>query len=145
MGKGRCCELEAREHTDGSDHGGSNARDLGGFAAPSEGRRCYNEDWLLIKSRTGSTPRARTKRIDRIELCPVAQPLQQMMEEDGMRLARVRSPQHDEIGLLDLLIRARLVARAEHLVRPTTLGACQVQLQLSTLWASNRARELLRD
>jgi hypothetical protein len=52
----------------------------------------------------GPLRRARPARVDGIESRPVVNTTQEVVEEDRMRLARVRSPQDDEVGLLDLLV-----------------------------------------
>jgi hypothetical protein len=66
-----------------------------------------------------------------------------MMEEDGVRLARVRSPEDDEIRLLDLAIRARPAARAEY--RRQTDDARRVSCTVAAVdvVAADAARELL--
>src|SRR4029077_18029244 len=53
-------------------------------------------------------------RVDRVELRAASDPLQDVVEEDGVRLARVRPPQDDEIGLLDLLIGTGTASGTEH-------------------------------
>ena len=57
---------------------------------------------------------ARPARIDHIELRAVADSFQHMMEKDRMRLARVRAPKQDHVGLFDFAVRARPAARSEH-------------------------------
>ena len=57
---------------------------------------------------------ARPPRIDDVQACAVVHALEHMVEEDRVRLARVRAPEEDEIGLLDLLVRARAAARSEY-------------------------------
>ena len=49
-----------------------------------------------------------------ISFAPRLERLQDMVEEDRMRLPRVRPPQHDEVGLLDLLVRAGTATGTEH-------------------------------
>ena len=44
----------------------------------------------------------------------VVHALQQVVEEDRVRLARVRSPQEDDVRLLDLAVGRRAAARTEH-------------------------------
>src|SRR5581483_3292 len=53
-------------------------------------------------------------RVDDEELRTVPQPLEEMVEEDRMRLARVRSPQDDQVRVTDLLVGARAAACTEH-------------------------------
>ena len=43
-------------------------------------------------------------RVDRVEAGAVADALEQVVEEDRMRLAGVAAPQDDQVGLLDLAI-----------------------------------------
>ena len=60
--------------------------------------------------------------------------LQHVMEEDRVRLARVRAPEQDDVRLLDLAVGRLVPPPAPNTVaRPTTLGACQVRLQESML------------
>ena len=53
-------------------------------------------------------------RIDDHQPRAVVHALQDVVEEDRVRLARVRSPQEDEVRLLDLTVRARAATRSEH-------------------------------
>ena len=55
--------------------------------------------------RRGSTTNSRA---------PLRTPLQDVVEVDRVRLAGVRSPQEDEVRLLDLAVRARPAPRSEH-------------------------------
>jgi len=50
----------------------------------------------------GPLGRARPARVDRVQPRPVVDAAQEVVEEDRVRLARVRTPQDDEVGLLDL-------------------------------------------
>ncbi len=52
----------------------------------------------------GPLRRARPARVDRVESGAVVNAAQEVVEEDRVRLARVRTPQDDEVGLLDLLV-----------------------------------------
>ena len=52
----------------------------------------------------GPLGRARPTRVDGVEPRPVADALQQVMEEDRVRLARVRTPQDDEVRVLSFSI-----------------------------------------
>ena len=49
-----------------------------------------------------------------VEPGAVAHALEQVVEEDRMRLAGVRAPEQDHIGLLDLCVGRRAAARSEH-------------------------------
>ena len=53
-------------------------------------------------------------RVDDVELGAVAHTLQHVVEEDRMRVARVRAPHHDDIGVLDLRVRRGATASSEH-------------------------------
>jgi len=50
----------------------------------------------------GPLGRARPARVDRVQPRAVVDAAQEVVEEDRVRLARVRTPQDDEVGLLDL-------------------------------------------
>jgi len=52
----------------------------------------------------GPLRRAGPARVDGVEAGPVADAPQEVVEEDRVRLARVRTPQDDEVRLLDLAI-----------------------------------------
>ena len=52
----------------------------------------------------GPLGRLGAARVDDDQLHPVADPLQDVVEEDRVRGARVRTPQHDEVGVLDLFV-----------------------------------------
>jgi hypothetical protein len=52
----------------------------------------------------GPLRRIRPARVDRVELGAVVERFQDMQEVDRMRLARIRSPEDNEIGLLSLAI-----------------------------------------
>jgi hypothetical protein len=68
------------------------------------------------------------------------------MEEDRMRVARVRSPQNDQIGVLDLLVRARAAACTED--RRQTDDARSMSSSIAAVdvvAADDRASELLSD
>src|SRR5439155_13008527 len=90
--------------------------------------------------------RARAARIDRVQTGALAHTLQQMMEEDGVRLARVRAPQDDEVGVLNLPVGARPAARAEN--RRQTDDARRVSRAVAAVdvvAADDAAGELLRE
>jgi hypothetical protein len=52
-------------------------------------------------------------RVDGVQPRPAMDSLEEVMEEDRMRVARVRSPQDQEIRFFDLLIGRRSAARTE--------------------------------
>jgi len=54
-----------------------------------------------------------------------------MMEEDGMRLARIRPPKNDEVSLLDLTVGARAAACSEN--RRQTGDAGSVSSAIATV------------
>ena len=93
----------------------------------------------------GPLRRGRPPRIDREQPGAVLQALQQVMEEDRVRLARIRAPQEDAVGLLDLLVRARAAAHPEH--RRQTGDAWRVSgavTAVDVVRAHHDAGELLR-
>ncbi len=47
---------------------------------------------------------ARPARVDRVQACPVVHALEEVMEEDRMRLPGVAAPEHDQVGLFSLAI-----------------------------------------
>ena len=53
-------------------------------------------------------------RVHHVQFCAVAQPLQQVVEENRVRLPRVRSPQQNHIRLFNLAIRAGAAPRSEY-------------------------------
>ena len=69
-----------------------------------------------------------------------------VMEEDRMRLARIRSPQHDEVGVFDLLVRAGSPTCSEHRRqtddRRSVSGAVAA---IDVVAAKDLTHELLRD
>ena len=76
-----------------------------------------------------------------ISFAPRLIALQHVVEEDRVRLARVRAPEDDQVRVSDLLVGARPPPAPNTVARPTTLGACQVRLQLSTLLECRTTRE----
>src|SRR2546429_5144937 len=67
-----------------------------------------------------------------------------MMEKDRMRLARVRAPKQDHVGLFDFAVRARPAARSEHCRQ--TDDARRVSSPVATVdvvRANHRAHEFL--
>src|SRR5262245_49283915 len=59
-----------------------------------------------MQTQPGSRPLGRTgaPRVNDIEPRSAPDPLQHMMKKDRMRVARIRAPQYDQVGLLDLPI-----------------------------------------
>jgi hypothetical protein len=57
---------------------------------------------------------ARAARIDAVELGAAMNRLEEVMEEDRVRFARVRSPEDQQIRLFDLFIGRRPAARTEY-------------------------------
>ena len=64
--------------------------------------------------RSAHCGRRRAPRIDDEEPRSVVDALEQVVEEDRVRLACVRAPEEDHVGLLDLCVRRRAAARSEH-------------------------------
>ena len=62
----------------------------------------------------GPLRRRRAARIDDEEPGAVVHALEQVVEEDRVRLARVRAPEQDHVGLLDLCVGRRSAACSEH-------------------------------
>jgi hypothetical protein len=52
----------------------------------------------------GPLGRCRAAGIDRVQTRPSPDPLQDVMEEDRVRLPRVRTPQDDDVRVLDFFI-----------------------------------------
>ena len=61
----------------------------------------------------GPLGRGRAPRIDRVEPRAVVHALEQVVEEDRMRLTGIRSPQEDDVRLLDLAVGRGPAARTE--------------------------------
>ena len=61
----------------------------------------------------GPLGRGGAPRIDRVELGAVVHALEQVVEEDRMRLTGIRSPQEDDVRLLDLAVGRGPAARTE--------------------------------
>ena len=84
-------------------------------------------------------------RVDHVEPRAVPDPLQQVVEPDRVRRARVRSPQEDDVRLLDFAVGARASTRPEH--RRQTDDARRVSCPVATVdvvGAERDAGELLR-
>lgn len=88
----------------------------------------------------------RSTRVDDVEFRAVANTAQDVMKEDRVRLARIRPPEYDYVGPLELLIRARAAARSEN--RRQTDDARRVSSAVAAVdvvAADHAARELLSD
>ena len=73
-------------------------------------------------------------------------PLQQMVKEDRVRLARVRAPEENEVSVLDLPIGARAAARAEYRRQTDDArGVSGAVAAVDVVAADDAARELLRE
>ena len=66
--------------------------------------RAMSEPTSIPSHTSAHLRRLAPSRIDAIQAGPVVDPLQQVMEEDRMGGARVRTPEQDHIGVLDLLV-----------------------------------------
>jgi hypothetical protein len=87
----------------------------------------------------------RTARIHNDQLRAIAHTLENVMEEDRVRFARVRSPQDDQVGLFGLLIRARAAARSENRRQTGDAGSVSGTVTaIDVVAADNGAREFLR-
>src|SRR4029077_8218330 len=85
-------------------------------------------------------------RIDGVHPRAVPPTLQQMVEEDRVRLARVRAPQDDEVGFLDLLVGARAAPCSEYRRQTDDArGVSSTVAAVDVVAADDRARELLRE
>ncbi len=70
---------------------------------------------------------------------------QHMMEEDGMRFAGIRAPQHDHVGFFDLFVRRRSTADSEHCRQTDDAGSVSSSIaRIDVVRADHRPRELLR-
>ena len=93
----------------------------------------------------GPLRRRRPPRVDHEEPRPVVDALEQVVEEDRVRLAGVRAPEEDHVRLLDLRVRRRAAACSEH--RRQTDDARGVSGSVAgvdVVRAHHLARELLR-
>src|SRR5581483_3872202 len=85
-------------------------------------------------------------RVDGEEAGAAAQALEQVMEEDRVGLAGVGAPQEDDLGLLDLLVRARPAPRSEHRRQPgDARGVSRAVAAVDVVAAEDGAGELLGD
>lgn len=88
----------------------------------------------------------RTSRIDDVKLGSVMNAAQNVMKEDRMRLTRVRSPKNDDVGLLDLLVRARSAASPKYRRQTDDAGGVSSSIAaIDVVAADDRTSELLRD
>jgi hypothetical protein len=68
------------------------------------------------------------------------------MKKDRMRLSRIRTPKDDQVGLGDLLIRARAAARSEYRRQTGDAGSVSGAVAAVDIIAPHdSARELLRE
>jgi hypothetical protein len=94
----------------------------------------------------GPLGRRSPSRVDHVEPGPAPDSLQQMMEPDGVRGARVRSPEEHDVRVLDLAVGARASTRAEY--RRQTDDARRVSCPVATVdvvGAERDTGELLRE
>ena len=115
------------------------------LAADRVGERDVRAD-VEAQPHVGPRGGARPPRIDGVQPRALAHPLQQMVKEDRVRLARIRAPEKNEIGVLNLPIRARAASRAED--RRQTDDARRVSRAVAAVdvvAADDAARELLRE
>src|SRR5919198_1087927 len=90
--------------------------------------------------------RARPARVDHDQPRAVPDPFQDVVEEDRMRLPRVRPPQDDEVGALDLLVRAGPAPRSEHRRQTDDRGSVSGAVAaVDAVRAEDLTSELLRD
>src|SRR5690348_7444921 len=88
----------------------------------------------------------RAARINYMELRAVANPFQQMMEENRMRLARVRAPQKNNVRLFDFAVGTRSAARPENRRQTGDAGGVSSPVAaVNVVRADDRADEFLRD
>ncbi len=89
----------------------------------------------------GPCRRAGAARVDGVHLRPVADALDEVVEEDRVRLARVRAPQDDQSVVSISSYEEVPPPAPSTAARPATEGACQVRLQESMLFDPNATRE----
>ena len=85
-------------------------------------------------------------RVDRVEAGAVVDALEQVVEEDRVRLSRVRPPEQDDVRFLDLPVGVRPPTGPEHR-RQTgdTRRVSRAVAAIDVVAAEHHARELLRD
>ncbi len=94
----------------------------------------------------GPSSARRPAGIDDVQLGAVAYAAQDVMEEDRMRLARIRSPEHDQVGALDLLVGARAAACPEYRRQTDDArGMSSSIAAVDVVAADDRTSELLGD
>ena len=82
--------------------------------------------------------------IDDVELRPVVQPLENVMEEDGVRLSGARPPQDDQVCFLDLLVGAGAASHPEHCRQTDDTGGVSSSVAaIDVVAADHHPRELL--
>ena len=94
----------------------------------------------------GPLGRRGASRVDRVEARAVPHPLEEVVEEDRMRLPGVRAPEEDHVRLLDLAVRRGPAARSEH--RRQTGDARRVSgavTRVDVVGAQRHPHELLGD
>jgi hypothetical protein len=86
-----------------------------------------------MHTQSGIRPLGRTGApwINDIESRPTPDPLQHMMEKDRVCIARIRAPQHDQVGVFDLPIGAGTTSRPEY--RRQTGDARRVSRPVTTV------------
>src|SRR5262245_20602517 len=69
-----------------------------------------------MQTQPGIRPLGRTGTawVNDIEPGPAPNPLQHMMKKDWVRVARIRAPQHDQVGVLDFPIGTGAASRPEY-------------------------------
>ena len=90
--------------------------------------------------------RGRAARIVRDQFPTLMEPFENVMEEDRMRFARVRSPQENDVGILRFQVRVRAATRTEN--RRQTDDARGVSSSVATIdvvRSKNGSRELRRE
>ena len=93
----------------------------------------------------GPLRRRRPPRIDHVEPRPVPDALEQVVEPDRVRRARVRSPQEDDVRLLDFAVGVRASTRAEHRRQTDDArGVSRPVAAVDVVGAEGDAGELLR-
>ena len=93
----------------------------------------------------GPLRRRRAPRVDDDQLRAVVHGLEHVVEEDRVRLARVRAPEHDQVRGASLLVGARPAARTEHRRQTDDAGRVSGSVAaVDVVRAEDDAGELLR-
>ena len=88
----------------------------------------------------------RATRIDDVQPRAIPHALENVMEEDRVRFARIRSPEEDDVRLLRLTIGARATARTEHCRQTDDAGSVSGPVTaVDVVRAEGHARQLLRE